>query len=315
MATRVLIVGGFGFVGGRLAAYLAQKGCQVVIGSRMAVAPPTWLPQSEVKQIDWDDAVALERVCKGVDVVVHAAGMNAQDCATDPVAALEFNGLATARLVAAACRTGVQRYIYLSTAHVYASPLIGTITEETCPRNLHPYATSHLAGEQAVLGASFTGQIHCNVLRLSNIFGTPMHVKVNCWMLLVNDLCRQAVKAQRLTLRTDGGQHRDFVPMAAVVRAIDGIIENSIKGEGGIFNIGSGASKTLLEMTELIRTSCEKVLGFKPELQAMQKEEHHPINYRSERLGILGLYSKEDEAMEIERLLRFCNEQFRSTEK
>jgi len=81
---------------------------------------------------------APEDSCDGVYVVIQAAGMNAQDCAADPVAALAFNGVATVRLVMAASRTGAQRFISLSTAHVYASPLAGTITEATYPRNLTP---------------------------------------------------------------------------------------------------------------------------------------------------------------------------------
>jgi UDP-glucose 4-epimerase len=156
---KILITGGMGYVGGRLAVHLAQAGHQIVLGSRNASSPPVWLPQAEVLQIAWGDAGALEQSCDGVDVVIHAAGMNAQDCAADPAAALGFNGVATARLVAAACRAGVQRFIYLSTAHVYASPLVGAITEETCPRNMHPYATSHIAGEHAVLYANQHKQI------------------------------------------------------------------------------------------------------------------------------------------------------------
>ena len=59
--------------------------------------------------------------CLDVDVVVHAAGMNAKDCLADPVAA-HFNGVATARFAAAASKAGVEKFIYLSTIHVYASP-------------------------------------------------------------------------------------------------------------------------------------------------------------------------------------------------
>jgi UDP-glucose 4-epimerase len=158
LTKRVLITGGFGFVGGRLATYLAQKGHHVILGSRITSISPAWLPHAEVIQIDWDDEVALEHICSQVDVVIHAAGMNTQDSTADPIAALAFNGLATARLVTAACWKGVQQFIYLSTAHVYANPLVGVITEESCPRNLHPYATSHLAGEQEVLGLEVCGQ-------------------------------------------------------------------------------------------------------------------------------------------------------------
>ena len=138
LAMRILITGGFGFVGGRLAVHLAQAGHQVLIGSRNESNPPDWLPQAEVAQIKCNDDCFIESSWEGVDVIIHAAGMNAQDCAADPVAALDVNGVATARLVEAASRAGVKKFIYLSTAHIYASLLVGTITEETLPRN--PYA-------------------------------------------------------------------------------------------------------------------------------------------------------------------------------
>ena len=85
---RILITGGFGFVGGRLAVHLAQAGHQIVLGSRNASSPPVWLPQAEVVQIVWEDDRTLERCCDGVDVVIQAAGMNAQECSADPVAAM-----------------------------------------------------------------------------------------------------------------------------------------------------------------------------------------------------------------------------------
>ena len=84
------------------------------------------MPQSEVVKLIWDDKDALTEACRNVDTVIHAAGMNAQDCTKDPVAALEFNGVATARLVEATCKAGVNQLIYLSTAHVYSNPLQGT---------------------------------------------------------------------------------------------------------------------------------------------------------------------------------------------
>lgn len=265
---RILITGGFGFIGGRLAVHLAQAGHQVVLGSRNAISPPAWLPQAEVVQSNWDNAAALELSCKGVDVVIQAAGMNAQDCAADPVAALAFNGVATARLVAAASRAGVHRIIYLSTAHVYASPLMGNITEETCPRNLNPYATSHLAGENAVLSANQLGQINGVVLRLSNAVGAPTHKDANCWMLLVNDLCRQAVQRGKLVLKTNGLQHRDFISVGEVCRVIEYL--STVSGatnQFNIFNIGSGMSLSVVEMAKLIQRRCLGVLGFTPSIE------------------------------------------------
>lgn len=315
MTLRILIPGGLGFVGGRLAVHLAQAGHQIVLGSRNAISPPVWLPQAEVTQIKWDNAAVLEHSCNGVDVVIQAAGMNAQDCAADPVAALAFNGLATARLLAAASRAGVQKFIYLSTAHVYGSPLMGTITEETCPRNLHPYATSHLAGEHAVLSANQREQICGTVLRLSNAFGAPMYKEVNCWMLLVNDLCKQAVQTRKLVLQTSGLQQRDFVGMTEVCRVVERLaVGNGTSTQSGSFNVGAGVSQSVLAMAQLIQQRCVQVLGFEPMLQRVQDgvDEQYPVlTYRTDNLAAMGIkINDSDNTEEIDSLLRFCDSTF-----
>ena len=316
---RILITGGFGFVGGRLAVHLAQAGYQIVLGSRNACSSPVWLPQGEVAQIVWEDDRALERSCNNIDVVVQAAGMNAKECAADPVAAFAFNGVATARLVAAACRAGVKKFIYLSTAHVYASPLVGTITEETCPRNLHPYATSHLAGEHAVLSASQRGQIQGVVLRISNGFGAPVHKDASCWMLLVNDLCRQAVQTGRLVLQTNGLQQRDFIDMSKVCRVAEHFsVGHSESKPTGVFNVGAGMSQSVIEMAQLIQQRCVQVLGFEPVLQRVQSGEDNQqltLTYQTDNLAAFVINSNLlDNTAEIDNLLRFCQSAFTYTQ-
>ena len=303
-------------MGGRIAGHLQEAGHTVILGSRHAVCAPEWLPGARVVRLDWDDAAALERSCQGVDSIVHAAGMNAQDCAIDPVAALSFNGVATARLVGAAVRAGVQRFIYLSTAHVYGSPLAGLITEETCPRNLHPYATSHLAGEHAVLNASQRKQIHGKVMRLSNAIGAPMHKDVNCWMLLVNDLCKQAVQTGKLVLQTSGLQQRDFVGMTEVCRVAEQltVVGISASEQLDIFNVGAGVSQSVLAMAHLIQQRSLQVLGFEPALQCVQGkigEPHSTMTYRTDNLTKMGIKTNGTaNTEEIDSLLRFCYSTF-----
>jgi len=317
---RILITGGFGFVGGRLAEYLVQAGYQIILGTRHSISSPEWLPQAEVARISWDDLVALERSCDGVDVIIHAAGMNAQDCAADPLAALAFNGLATARLVAAASKAGVKKFIYLSTAHVYASPLVGTVTEETCPRNLHPYATSHLTGEHAVLSAGERGGFQSIVLRLSNAFGAPVSTDVNCWMLLVNDLCKQAVKIRKLVLKSSGLQQRDFIGLTEVCEVIESfIIGYAEPKQINIFNVGTGVSQSVFEMAQLIQKRCIQVLGFEPELQHKRggvDKQYPTLTYRTNNLTSLGVnFKSQDNTAEIDKLLRFCQLTFTQKQK
>jgi len=316
---RILITGGFGFIGGRLAQHLHQGGHDVLLGSRSTIASANWLPQAEVVQTDWCDGSALEQICKGVDVVIHAAGMNAGDCAADPVAAFECNGLFTARLVQAAASVKVKRFTYISTAHVYASPLVGIITEETCPRNLHPYATSHLAGENAVLSTHGRGEIEGIVIRLSNAFGAPVHKDVNCWMLLVNDLCRQVVERGKMVLQTNGLQHRDFIAMSEVCRIIGHISTCLFDfSENPIINIGSGTSMSILEMGQLIQQRCAVILHSKPTLDRTkmgENEQYEMLEYRSNGLAKIGLSAISENGFEIDNLLRFCRKAFMDISK
>lgn len=307
---RVLVAGGFGFAGGRLAEYMHRAGYQVILGSRKANEPPDWLPQAEVVRLDWNNADALEAACSRADVVIQAAGMNAHDCAADPVAALVVNGVATARLMEAASRAAVKRFVYLSTAHVYGSPLTGRVDENTCPRNLHPYAASHLAGENAVLGASRQGGTQGIVLRLSNGFGVPAHRDVNCWMLLVNGLCKQAVEEGQMVLQSTGLQHRDFIAMSEICRTTESLIQRSFDaGVPSVVNIGAGISQPVREMARFIQQRCQAVLNFCPRLtwsESVGEEEHDPLEYRSNGLRDLNLMPHIDNTAEVDELLAFC---------
>ena len=311
---RILITGGFGFVGGRLGQYLLQAGHEVILGARKTNAAIEWLPDAKVLKTDWADESALEQICRGVDVVIHAAGMNAQDCAANPIAALEFNGLATARLLGAAISADVKRFIYLSTAHVYASSLSGIITENTCSRNMHPYATSHLAGENAVLGTRQCGQIDGIVLRLSNAFGAPMHKDVNCWMLLVNDLCRQAVTGRRLMLRSAGLQRRDFVTLEDVARAVSHVNALATKEVGdGIFNIGGMWAPRVIDIVEMIQARCFAMFGFTPEIICPVPSDGEivlDLDFRIDKLQSTAFDLSGNASVEIDATLSLCHKFF-----
>lgn len=311
---RILITGGFGFVGGRLAQYLAARGARVVLGSRRMQVPPCWLPRAETVQTVWDDNDQLDRMCRGVEVLIHAAGMNAGDCSANPSDALVANGVATSRLIEAAVRSRVRRFFYLSTAHIYASPLAGTITEDSCPRNLHPYATSHLAGEYALQHAIANQRIEGATLRLSNVFGAPAHAGANCWMLLVNDLCLQAIEKGKISLNTSGVQLRDFVAMDVVCKVFEKLIKyKDIQRIGPVLNVGSGCARSVLSMAELIQERCQHVLAKRPALvapQSLGSETLATLALSVKKLNELGIPSNTGSVEEIDRLLVFCKETF-----
>lgn len=306
---RVLITGGLGYVGGRVAKMLAARGdLDIVLGSRRESPSPSWLPDTRVVGMSWSDPESLWAACDGMDVVLHLAAMNDGECVRDPVAALEVNGVNSARLVEAAKVCDVERFIYLSTAHIYGFPLAGKIDETTLPYSRHPYASSHRAAEDVVLAAS--NKFASIVLRVSNGFGVPMHADANCWMLLVNDLCRQAVTERSLTLRSAGLQWRDFVTLHDVARGISHMLDlpwTAIKN--GIFNFGSGRAMRIIDMAEIIQARCTQVLGFTPEIlrpQPLPGDVGNELEYCIDKLLATDFHLRGSIDEEIDATLRLC---------
>lgn len=308
---RVLITGGFGYVGGRIAQALAAlPDTHVVLGSRRARERPGWLPTASAVVTPWDEPERLGEACAGVDTVIHLAAMNEIEAGRDPAGALEANGVATARLLEAAKDAKVERFIYLSTAHVYGTPLAGRIDETTCPRPVHPYATSHRAAEDVVLAAHDTGALNGIVVRLSNSFGAPAHPVVDRWTLLVNDLCRQAVTTGRLTLRSAGLQRRDFVTLTDVGRAIAHLVNLPRESTGdGIFNLGGAWAPTVMEMASLVAARTGVVLGFPVEIKRPEPapaETSQPLDYRIDKLLATGFRLAGNPEAEIDATVAFC---------
>lgn len=312
MTRRILVTGGFGYVGGRVAQALStQPNTHVVLGSRFRKESPEWLTSASVVVTPWNEPERLRRACSGVETVLHLAAMNEIEAARDPVGALEANGIATARLLEAAKAEKVGRFVYFSTAHVYGTPLAGRIDETTCPRPIHPYATSHRAAEDVVLAAHDTGALIGLVLRLSNSIGAPADSEVNRWTLLVNDLCRQAVTTGQLVLRSAGLQRRDFVTLTDVGRAVVHLIGLPREAVGhGIFNIGGAWAPTVLEMAHLVANRSQVILGCFPKIQQPDSaldENSQPLDYRINKLLESGFRLAGDHEAEIDATLMMCS--------
>ena len=317
MSRKMLITGGFGYLGGRIAQALAvNPGLSIRLGTRQPrPLPPEWLRNCEPVPLDLMSEEDIAAACAGVSCVVHLAALNEIDSAADPEQALLVNGLGTLKLLRAAERAGVQRFIYFSTAHVYGAPLAGTITEETLPRPAHPYATTHRVAEDFVLAAHDRRALTGIVVRLSNGFGAPAHPDVNRWTLLVNDLCRQAVETGALQLRSSGLQRRDFITLGDVGRAVDHLaaLPSEVCGDG-LFNLGGESPLRIIDLTEQIAGRCATVLGFVPTIlrpDPRPDEESLVLDFRIDKLKRTGFSLEGDFAGEIDATLELCREAFR----
>ena len=306
----VLLTGGLGYLGGRLACALVAAGHQVCCGTRRpgAVAPD-WLPGVPMVTLDWASTEALTEACRGVDCIIHLAAMNEVESARDPVGALEMNGLASLRLLEAAKVAGVRRFIYFSTAHVYGAPLQGDIDEATLPRPVHPYAITHKVAEDFVLAAHDRKQIEGVVIRLSNGFGAPVTPDVDRWTLLVNDLCRQAATSGELRLNSAGAQLRDFITLGDVARAVNHLLQlDAGQLADGLFNLGGGKAMSILEMTERIAARWHVMTGRDIAIVRPAGDGVPPpaLNYRCEKLAATGFALTGQVDREIDDTLQLC---------
>lgn len=317
---KILVTGGLGFLGGRIAHHLLNEGHNVLVGTRNAIKlGDRFVDGARVVQTSWNDCAKLEDICAGVDLIIHASGMNAKDCLADAGRALAVNAVATANLLQSAIKQNVRRYLYISSIHVYADSLQGEISEADCPANLHPYAASHRAAENAVFWAQKNGFIDGIVVRFSNGFGVPTRRDANCWMLLVNDLCRQAVEHKQLVLVSNGMQSRNFISISEMCSAIDFLMcklpSEHMVGQAGPINVGGQSSLSVLEMAKLIQSRCESILGYTPELFVREQggvAQNSQLVFQLNRLEALGYLHSHHHIEEIDRLLVYCHDSFSS---
>jgi UDP-glucose 4-epimerase len=133
-------------------------------------------------------------------------------------------------------------------------------------------------------------------------------------MLLVNDLCRQAVTGRSLTLRSAGLQRRDFVTLEDVARAVSHVISLGTKETGdGIFNIGGMWAPRVIDIVEMIQARCFAVLGFTPEIICPAPSDGEftlDLDFRIDKLRATAFELFGNVSAEIDATLSLCHKYF-----
>lgn len=297
-------------MGGRIARFLMDCGWQVTLASSRRARLPQWADGMQLITARFPLDEIPGDLCEAVDAIVHLAAPNEIQSQSDPAYALAATAIGTWQLLQAAKQHNVQRFLYLSTIHVYGAPLEGRIDEDRLPRPIHPYAIAHRAAEDYVLAALRQREVDGAVVRLSNAVGAPTHADIDRWTLLVNDLCLQASKGSVIKLRSAGLQRRDFIPLTDVARAVAHLLDAPRDAlAGGLFNLGGEMSLTVAAMAATVAERCEKVLGRRLEIQRPQPapgEASPPLDYRIDRLRATGFTLSSSLEAEIDATLQFC---------
>lgn len=260
---RLLIVGGLGYIGARLAATLTEFPEVVVTARSSTPARERWLAASggRIRAVSYDSARdALLPVDGAFDAVLNVALPSAAAAGRDPEgsqrAALQTTR-ACLRLVA---EGRARRLLHFSTFHVYGATPRPVFDEADAPEPQHPYGRNHLACERVIATEGKAGAIA--VLRATNIIGAPAHGDLGDQAkLLFLDLCRQAVQERTLTLNNDGSSYRDFIAFADVLAAVRALLAAPAPLPGEPMNLGRGAATRLDEMARDIESVATRTLG------------------------------------------------------
>ena len=121
---RVLIVGGAGEVGRYLMKDFTQRGHEVTVLDRV-ISPEIGNLPIHYLQGNLTDGIFVKEAVKGKDVIIHLAWSFADDAPT--IFGEDIKG--HINLLEAASSSGVQSFIYTSTATVYGHAVLHPVTE------------------------------------------------------------------------------------------------------------------------------------------------------------------------------------------
>ena len=277
---KILITGGGGFVGSHLSEALLARGDEVYIlepGGTQKVRHLLGHPRFRIVRDSVMSHDILDSLIAQVDLVYHlAAVVGVEHYVGDPYEVLNVNVNGTQNVLKVAYKYG-RKVVFSSTSEVYGrNPKLpwsedddrvlgSTRIDRWC------YSTSKAVGEHFCLAYHKLG-LPVTITRYFNVYG-PRLDKIDVGRI-ITIFMGQLLRGEPLTVIGDGLQTRCFTyvddAVAATIAA--GVGEGT---DGQVFNIGTDAETTILELAKLMID----ISGSKSTISFVRKEDVYGNSY------------------------------------
>lgn len=166
----ILITGGTGFVGRRLARALDRENVPLAVLTRSGAGQNGLPAGTRIAIGDVTDPVAVRAALDGVQGVIHLAANLAPKSASEQPFRTNVEGT---RILAAAARSaGVASFVHVSSAAVYGhGPSTEPLEEDAPLEAASPYGRSKREAEQALVAELSGGATRWVILRPPGIYG------------------------------------------------------------------------------------------------------------------------------------------------
>ena len=185
-----------------------------------------------------------------VDTVFHLACLGVRHSIHSPQENHDVNGTSSLKLLIAARKANIQRFVYVSTSEVYGTALHVPMQEEHPTFPLTVYGGSKLAGECYTRAFHKTYNFPTVVIRPFNCFGPRCHHEGDCGEVIPKFLLR-SMTGLPMIVHGDGTQTRDFTYVSDTARGIVqiGLAENTV---GQTYNLGNGKEISINDLAREI---------------------------------------------------------------
>tara|TARA_R100000030_G_scaffold11241_1_gene7519 strand:- start:509 stop:1429 length:921 start_codon:yes stop_codon:yes gene_type:complete len=268
---RCIVTGGAGFIGSNLVDKLIDEGHEVIIfdnlstGQQKNINPKAKFFLIDIAHQPYFENKTMKDIMSGVDVVFHLAALaRVQPSIENPIEYHNTNINGTLNMLDACRKYGVKRFVFSSSSSVY-----GDVREEDLPTSenselnpMSPYALHKLVGEQYCKLYSELYQLETVSLRYFNVYGERQPIE-GAYTLVMGVFAQQRLNGEKMTIRGDGEQRRDFTYVGDVVDANIKCMEYPLELNGDILNVGNGDNKSVNDIADLIggeRVNLEPVI-------------------------------------------------------